>query len=240
MASAGDSISRAFDIDWSHFLSDSPQYSWSTGTDGAVRSEYQRILAANPAISGNDVNDARTGAKMVDLAGQLASAAAQKVQYVTILMGANDLCTSSAATMTPTATFQSQFTQALNSFFASDASAHVTVASIPNIYQLWNTLHSNWAAEATWNSAGICKAMLAWSNSAADRQKVVAQEAADNAVLASVCAQYTNCRWDGYAVYNVQFPAADVSTVDYFHPNKTGQNALAATAWAAGYWPNTP
>jgi lysophospholipase L1-like esterase len=204
-----------------------------------VRSEYQRILAANPAISGNEYNDARTGAKMVDLAGQLAAAAAQRVQYVTILMGANDLCTSSAATMTPTATFQSQFAEALSTFFAADPGAQVMVDSIPNIYQLWNTLHSNWAAEATWNSAGICKAMLSWSNSEADRQKVVAQEAADNVVLASVCGQYTNCRWDGYAVYRVQFPATDVSTVDYFHPDKTGQNALAATAWAAGYWPTT-
>jgi lysophospholipase L1-like esterase len=240
MASAGDSITRAFDIDWSHFLSDSPQYSWSTGSDGAVRSEYQRILTAKPAIRGNAYNDAQTGAKMVDLAGQLTAAASQKVQYLTILMGANDLCTSSAATMTPTATFQAQFEKALSTFLVSDPTARVMVVSIPNIYQLWNTLHGNWAAEATWNSVGICQSMLSWSNSEADRQQVVAQEAADNAVLASVCAKYSTCRWDGYAAYHVQFSAGDVSTVDYFHPNKNGQNTLAATAWASGYWPATP
>jgi lysophospholipase L1-like esterase len=197
-------------------------------------------MAANPAIRGYADNDAQTGAKMVDLAGQLTTAAAQKVQYLTILMGANDVCTSSAATMTPTATFRAQFDQALHTFLASDAQARVLVVSIPNIYQLWNTLHTSWAAQATWNSVGICKSMLSWSNSEADRQQVVAQEAADNAALASVCSKYANCRWDGYAVYNVQFSAAEMSTVDYFHPNKTGQNALAATAWARGYWPATP
>ncbi len=239
MASTGDSITRAFDIDLLHVLQDSPQYSWSTGYNSKVNSEYRRILAANAGVSGHEYNDAKTGAKMAALDGQLKTAAGQNVDYVTVLMGANDVCTSSSSTMTPTATFQSQFQQAMADFTAADPHAHIFVSSIPNIYQLWSVLHTNFAAESAWTLYGICQSMLSLSNTSTNRQKVAAQEQADNQVLANVCAAYAQCRWDRYATYNFKFPASDVSTVDYFHPNLAGQNALAATAWSAGYWPST-
>jgi lysophospholipase L1-like esterase len=236
MASTGDSITRAFDIDWSHLLSDSPQYSWSTGYSSSVTSQYERILAHNHAISGHEFNDAKTGAKMVDLDGQVTAAASQGVQYLTILMGANDLCTSTAATMTPTDTFTAQFGQALHDFFAADPSAHVYVSSLPNLYQLWSLLHTNSSATGTWSLFGICQSMLSIWNTDAQRQLVVAQENADNLALLNTCAQYPNCRWDGYAGFNHQFPASDISTVDYFHPNLQGQNAIAGVTWKASYW----
>jgi lysophospholipase L1-like esterase len=236
MASTGDSITRAFDISWLHLLSDSPQYSWSTGTSTSVNSEYERILALNPAISGHVYNDAKTGAKMADLDGQAKTAASQGVQYLTVLMGANDLCTSTIAGMTPTATFQSEFSTALSDFFAADPSAHVYVSSLPDIYNLWSVLHTNSAAASAWKTFGICQSMLSTSDTSAQRQQVVTQEAADNSALQAVCATYANCLWDNYAGYNFKFPASDISTVDYFHPNLQGQNDVASVAWKAGYW----
>ena len=236
MASTGDSITRAYDINWLHLLSDSPQYSWSTGYSSSVSSQYERILALNPAINGHEFNDAKTGAKMADLDGQVKTAASQQVQYLTVFMGANDLCTSSAATMTPTATFTAQFEQALHDFFAADPSAHVYVSSLPNIYQLWSVLHNNSSARSTWSLFGICQSMLNNSNTEAQRQLVVAQEAADNQALLNTCAQYANCRWDNLAGFNFVFPAGDISTVDYFHPNIQGQNDVARITWKASYW----
>ena len=118
IASAGDSITRAFDMSFWPWcvLTDCPAYSWSTGTSSSVNSEYRRILARNPAISGHTYNDAKTGANMSALDSQLQSAATQGVQYVTVLMGANDICTSSIASMTPTGTFQSEFQTAISDF----------------------------------------------------------------------------------------------------------------------------
>lgn len=240
MASTGDSITRAFDSTSNGcFLSDCPGYSWSTGTSSSVNSQYQHILAANPGISGNEHNDAVTGAKMNALNGELAVAAGQGVDYATVLMGANDVCTSSPSTMTSTATLQSEFSNALQNFFAADPNAHVFVSSIPNIYQLWSLLHNNFAAESTWNYFGICQSMLSQSNTEADRQKVVAQEQADNIALANACAQFANCRWDNLTTYNYVFSTSDVSTVDYFHPSISGQNNLATETWSASYWPTT-
>jgi lysophospholipase L1-like esterase len=240
MASTGDSITRGFDATFSGcFISDCPQDSWSTGTSSAVTSQYQRVLAANPGISGHAYNDAKTGAKMNALDGQLATAAGQGVQYATVLMGANDVCTSSIATMTPTATLQSEFQAALTDFFTADPSASVFVSSIPNVYQLWQLLHTNSAAQSTWSLFGICQSMLARSNTDAQRQQVLNQEQADNAAEQAVCAAFAGCRWDNLATFNYAFTTKDVSTVDYFHPSLAGQNSLASVTWGAAYWPAT-
>jgi lysophospholipase L1-like esterase len=237
MASTGDSITRSYDATSSGcFLSDCPQYSWSTGTS-TVNSHYQRLLAANPQISGHVYNDAKTGAKMAALDAQVTTAAGQGVQYLTVMMGANDVCTSSRSTMTPTATLQSQFQTALTDFFAADPNAHAFISSIPNVYQLWSVLHTNSTARNAWSSFKICQSMLASTNTEADRQAVLSQEQSDNAALANVCAQFVNCKWDNLATFNYQFAASDVSTIDYFHPSVAGQSHLAATTWGASFWP---
>jgi lysophospholipase L1-like esterase len=237
MAAAGDSITRAFDAtSCPSPYSDCPAYSWSTGTKASVNSQYLRILALNPKIKRHAFNDAKTGAQMSALDGQLATAASQHVQYVTVLMGANDVCTSSISTMTPTATFQAEVQKALADFFTADPRARLYMSSLPNIFQLWSVLHNNPNAQAAWAFFHICQSMLAASNTDAQRQQVVDQEVADNQALASACAAYTHCRWDGYAGYNYAFSASDISTLDYFHPNVTGQQVIAGITWKASYW----
>ena len=239
MASAGDSITRAFDVDRQHALQEVPAESWSTGSDPAVRSHYDRLVAAHPALAGRVFNLARSGAPMAELDGQLEAAAAQRVEYVTVLMGANDLCAPTVAAMTPTATFETELARALSDFFAADPGGRVFVASIPDLYQLWDMLRTNPVAQVVWSVGHLCQSMLGISATAADRQQVVAREQADNAVLASVCHRYRRCRYDGGAVYRTRIRAADVSTIDYFHPSLSGQQTLAQVTWAAGFWPST-
>lgn len=240
IAAIGDSISQAYDVCCSY--GNHPANSWTTGyssTDG-VSSHYERILAANSGISGHYFDDAVSGAKMTDAAGQASSAVSQAAQYVTILMGANDVCTSSISTMTPTATFQSQFQSAMSTLESGlPSGAHIFVSSIPNIYQLWQVLHTNGSARFVWAAAQICQSMLNSNNTEAQRQQVLSQEEADNTVLQQVCQQYANCLWDNLATFNTAFAASEVSTLDYFHPNLSGQAALAGTTWGASYWPTT-
>src|ERR671912_2046854 len=135
MAAIGDSITRAADVCCSY--GDHPGQSWSTGYtsyDG-IASHYERIRQLNSAITGHAYNDAVTGAKMSAAPGQAAQAVGQGARYVTILLGANDLCTSSPATMTSTTTFRAYFSQAVATLLASGQDRYVSVSSIPNIYQ---------------------------------------------------------------------------------------------------------
>ncbi|HEY5629376.1 MAG TPA: SGNH/GDSL hydrolase family protein, partial [Candidatus Limnocylindrales bacterium] len=94
IASTGDSITRGYNTGTFPY-SDNPSASWSTGTNSTVVSHYTRLLALNSAIAGHVYNDAKSGAKMADLNGQMTTVVGQKPDYVTVLMGANDVCTSS-------------------------------------------------------------------------------------------------------------------------------------------------
>jgi len=239
IASTGDSITRAYNTGFFPFT-DNASASWSTGTNSTVVSHYTRLLALNPAISGHASNDAKTGAKMADLAGQMTTAVGQKPGYVTVLMGANDVCTSSEATMTSVDAFRTQFTAAMSTITTGDRSALVSVSSIPNVYNLWSILKGSSSARNTWSLFSICQSMLKSPTSTlqadVDRRARVLQREVDfNTVLAQVCAQYAQCRFDGNGVFNTTFVTSDVNTRDYFHPTVAGQKKLAAASWSAGF-----
>jgi lysophospholipase L1-like esterase len=237
MAAIGDSITRATDV--CCWYGDHPAQSWSTGggiLDG-IRSHYERIRAVQPAISGRNYNDARAGAKMRDAPGQAQVAVGQGARYVTILMGANDVCTGSIATMTSVADFRAQFTATMNVLAQGlPAGSTVFVSSIPNVYQLWALFRNDPAAQLVWAIAGICQSMLSPANTEQDRQTVLAREQAFNQVLAEVCSQHAMCRFDGGTVFNYRFTAGQVSKLDYFHPSLSGQAALASITWSSSWW----
>jgi lysophospholipase L1-like esterase len=239
MASTGDSITRAFNTGAFPYI-DAPANSWSTGSNASVNSHYRRLLALNPAISGRAYNFAVSGADMADLNGQAQRAVAQQVEYVTVLMGANDVCASSEAAMTPVATFRAQFQAAMQTLTTGLPGARVYVLSVPDVYRLWEVYRTSVTAWLVWSGAGICQSLLAnpWSYSSADvarRARVRQRNSEYNVQLAEVCALYITCRFDGNAVFNTAFARSDVTTRDYFHPSLAGQTKLAAVSWAAGY-----
>ena len=235
MAAIGDSITQAVDV--CCFYGNWPGHSWSTGNaplDG-IASHYERIRARNPDIRGHRWNNAVSGARMADAPGQARRTVDQGAEYVTILMGANDLC-GWDGTLTPTATFRDQFEDTLAILRDGLPASHVFVASIPNLHQLWSVLRTNPVAQVVWQAAGICPSMLNFFNSAADRQAVIDRERELNRALAEVCATWSNCRFDNYLVYNYDFTADLVSRLDWFHPSLAGQATLAALTWRASWW----
>ena len=240
IAATGDSITRAYNTGFIPYT-DNPSASWSTGTNSAVDSQYLRLLAVHPAILGRNFNDAKSGARMTDLAGQMQVAASQRAAYVTVEMGGNDVCTSSESTMTSVASFRAQFSAAMNTITAASRKALVSVSSIPNVYGLWSIFKDNGTARFVWSLFGVCQSMLANADSTAQadvdrRARVLQREKDFNDVLESVCALYAQCRYDKGAVFNTVFTTADVTSRDYFHPSTAGQAKLAAVSWAAGYW----
>lgn len=239
MASMGDSITRGFNA--CGWYVDCTSRSFSTGSTASVNSHYRRILAVNPAINGRNYNDAKSGAKVADMPGQANTAVGQGVQYVTILIGANDACTGTEAAMTSVASFRSSIDSALATLKSGLPNAKVAVISVPDIKRLWQIGKDSSSARSAWSAFGICKSMLANPTSTAqadvDRRDRVRQRVVDfNTQLAQACAAYgSNCDFDDNAVFNYPFVLSQVSTWDYFHPNSTGQQVLASVTYAAGF-----
>ncbi|MEO3780519.1 GDSL-type esterase/lipase family protein [Micromonospora sp. B11E3] len=239
MASIGDSITRGFNA--CGWYADCTSRSFSTGDDSTVNSHYLRIRAVNPAIGGNNHNDARSGAKSADMYGQAGTAVSQGVGYVTMLIGANDACTSSESTMTPVSTYRANVDAALNRLRAGLPDARVLVISVPDIQRLWSVGKDSSSARSAWSLFGICQSMLANPTSTAqvdvDRRARVRQRVVDyNTQLAQACAAYgPNCDFDDNAVFGYPFTLGQLSTWDYFHPNTAGQQVLASVSYAAGF-----
>jgi hypothetical protein len=116
----------------------------------------------------------------------------------------------------------------------------VYFVSIPDVYHLWEILHTNLGAVLTWTFGGICQSLLArpTSTSSADtarRLRVRQRSIDDNAAIAGVCAEFIHCRFDGGAAFALRFTTSDVSTRDYFHPSVAGQAKAASVTWTAGF-----
>ena len=240
MAAVGYSITQAAST--VSLGADAPQNSWSTGTSASVNSHYLRLLALNPAIGNQNRNLSVSGAKMVNLVGQMTQAAALRPDYLTVLIGGNDVCTSTEGSMTEVGVFRDQFLAAMAALRAGSPTTQVYVVSIPRVMGLYELFKDDGWARFIWAIGGVCQSLLAAPTSTAqadvDRRARVAQRNVDfNAVLAEVCALPTSqpCRTDGGAVYNTAFAASDVSR-DYFHPSAAGQAKLASVSWSAGYW----
>jgi lysophospholipase L1-like esterase len=239
MASMGDSISRGFNA--CGWYVDCPSRSFSTGDDSGINSHYLRISARNGAIGGHNYNDARSGAKAADMPGQADAAVAQRVQYVTMLIGANDACTGSESTMTSLGAFRASVNAALGKLKAGLPSAKVLLVSVPDVKRLWAVGKDNASARSTWALFHICQSLLANPTSTAPddaaRRDRVRQRVVDfNTQLAQACTAYgPNCAFDRNAAFNYPFALSQVSTWDYFHPNATGQAVLAQISYAAGF-----
>jgi lysophospholipase L1-like esterase len=247
----GDSITRGYDSQGTGCgtLADCPANSWATGTNVGVNSYYTRLKALNPSVllaqpvktSTTGGNDAVTGAKMGDLAGQAKNAvnAPNTPDQVMILMGANDVCTSTEASMTSVASFRASYKSGLETLSKGIPNARIDVSSIPNIFNLWSVLHTSGSAQLVWGLAKICQSMLAkpTSEAAADKErraKVQIRNEEFNTVLSEVCAEFIHCQYDKGAAFAIKFAAGNVGTVDYFHPNTSGQAIAAESAWKNG------
>ncbi|MEV6377528.1 GDSL-type esterase/lipase family protein [Micromonospora musae] len=239
MASLGDSITRGFNA--CGWYVDCTSRSFSTGDNSAVNSHYLRVRAVDPAINGHNHNDARTGAKSADMYGQAGTAVGQGVDYVTMLIGANDACTGSESSMTPVSTFRANIDSALNRLRGGLPDARVFVISIPDVHRLWSVGKDSGSARTAWSLFGICQSLLANPTSTAqpdvDRRNRVRQRVVDyNTQLAQACAAYgPNCDFDGNAVFGYPFTLNQLSGWDYFHPNATGQQVLATISYPAGF-----
>lgn len=239
MAAVGDSITQAASTGAGLGV-DAPQNSWSTGTSSSVFSHLLRLRQINPSVAA--FNESVSGAKVANLNDQMLDVVGLNPDpgYLTVLIGGNDLCTSTVGGMTLTGAFYAAFSQAMSTVMSGSPATYVYVVSIPNVRQLWERFKNNFWARIIWSSAGICQSLLAnpGSTQTADvqrRQQVYDRNVAYNAILADVCDDYpTRCRFDDNAVFKTALQSSDVSG-DYFHPSVSGQARLAATSWAAGY-----
>lgn len=238
MAALGDSITRALSA--CERLGDCSRSSWSTGAAPELRSHRQRVAEARgDAVEAHNV--AMNGGRVADLRVQVRKAVAAEVEYVTVLIGANDACAATADAMTSLDRFDAEFTRALDALVAGLPRARILVVSIPDLARLWQVGRDDAGVRGRWEALGICPSMLEEPTSdreqARDRRALVRDRVVGyNRAMAAACQRHATCRWDDNAVFDYDFSLEMVSARDYWHPSQLGQRTLAEITWKAGYW----
>ncbi|MFJ7072995.1 SGNH/GDSL hydrolase family protein [Streptomyces sp. NPDC098781] len=232
VAAVGDSITRGFDA--CGVLSDCPEVSWATGSSPKVDSLAVRLLGKAKAAE-RSWNYAVTGARMADVAGQMAQAVTREPELVAVMAGANDACRASTGAMTSVADFRTQFADAMSTLRDALPKTQVYVASVPSLMRLWEQGRTNPLGKQVWK-LGICPSMLGDADSlsaaATERRETVQKRVeAYNQVLEEVCAKDRRCRFDDGAVYAFRFDGQQLSQWDWFHPSVNGQARLAEIAY---------
>jgi len=238
MAALGDSITTGFGACLA--LSACQRNSWATGYGSRVNSHYRRIESDNSAIRGHAVNLAVARARAADLTSQAQAAVRQKVAYVTVLIGGNDICRGGVSDMTSTEDFRAALDRAFGTLRKGLPKARVLVVSLPDLYRLWEIGHTNTRVVRLW-SVGVCPALLANPTSTVDadaRRRASVRDRVDayNRALAAACRAYgPRCRYDGGAAHRIRFTLDMLNAFDYFHPDTDGQNALAAATYPGSF-----
>jgi len=235
----GAATAAGYGADPAHPYSISPQNSWGTGTNPAVRSVYSRLLELNPGIKGHAVNLAHetdAGTELDELAGQVKQALTltPKPQLVLVnVIERNLKC--DGTTETDFAGYGAKYGAALDALTQGLPNARIVVVSQWGSSASYVKYLESLPVGARLKHAGKGPCQLVQSPTgqvSAERtdyaNKIVAGE---QAKLRSACRQHPQCRYDGGAAQRVTVTPADVSLVQ-FSPSSQGQAKLAAAEWA--------
>lgn len=234
MSALGDSLTRGWGAGGS--AADFVSASWSTGTDATVASHFQRLASLQPGLTASNV--AVSGSKMAATSSQADAAVAAGATYVTLLSGTNDVCTSSVALMTSVSSFTTQARTALTKLAAVPGTS-ILLASIPDWYALWSDHNANPTAASAWAMRNVCPTIFGSETTDVDRAAARQRITDFNSALATVCAEFTQCTYDGGATHGLRFLTGDLA-FDFFHLSVAGQARLAEATWNVGPFTQPP
>ena len=229
--SLGDSITSAFNT---RFLGSTAnkRYSWSTGSSSKINSHYTRLKnVLSRKIKA--LNLARNGAHTVDIVDQYKRVADRRIDYLTILVGANDLCEWSSDHAEDLLRLSIDLRYVVSRAIASNKKIKIVMPSVPDMYHLYREGKNR--CQFKWDFFAACPRLLSSASNELRRQRFVEQLNDINNLLGRIAADYpANIKYID-KVYDFKFSKEHVSSIDCFHPSIRGQSELAKITWLHGW-----
>jgi len=223
----GDSITRAMNA---RRLFDQPRMSWSTGDDGGrmVESHYWRLRDSLGAVE--NYNASKSGAVARDLRDQIESLLPHAPDYVTLLVGANDVCDWPADHGARLAEFQAEIERAVTRLVEAAPEIRIVLSPVPDMYRMYEVGKTKDCTKK-WNTFSICPPLLGSERTKAERQAFVQRLEDANRALRTVSSAFRDHVLYLEELEKYPFQAEHVSDIDCFHPSIDGQQLLADITW---------
>lgn len=233
MGAIGDSVTSAVNsTDWGSQL----QSSWSTGYDaeGVVDSHYLKLTRKFDTDIGSK-NVARGGATATSLQEQVSELIPFNPDYVTMMIGGNDVCTWSRDYDRQLFAFEARVNAAVTRLIEHNDDIKILLVPIPNLISLWR-LGRERNCQWLWDISGFCSDLL--SDDRSDRDRLAFEQRLElaNAALMSVADSHPDhIRFDP-SIGAREFEWEHVSPRDCFHPSGPGQSMISDLTWDSGWF----
>lgn len=229
-------------------------YSWSTGQSKkwiipthALRIEAlkgEKVKAINVAISGQKVDEV-LNQQLSNLRMKSMKDLKRKFpEYVTLLIGANDICAKSANEMTSVSAYHAKIESITAQILEESPDTKILISGLPNITKLQDVARNEKTFGKTcgqmWAENDFCSTLMTITEPL--ERDAISQRVRDfNMAIQDVVDNAKEVHGDrvrmASKVYDTDFNANDLSP-DCFHPNEIGQGKLAAMSFASTWWSN--
>lgn len=217
-AALGDSGTTAFNAQksWNNI-----ENSWATGTK--IKSHFVMLKEKLTGKRIRVINMAVPGVAVDDIIRQAEQASSIPLDYVTILIGANDFCGGNA----DPDSYGAKVLVAVNKIKEVSPKAKILLSSIPDMIQVRKvaaTMQCNFLWKRAMQHCDV-----------SDESKFYASWNAMNAKLKEIAATNENVKYSE-ALSKAIIDRDALSNIDCFHPSLAAQGKIAAMTWDEGFF----
>ncbi len=227
MGALGDSISTAFN---SYHLLSQRSGSWSTGDQkqGDFESHKMKIekliqkpvKAYNVAIPGMRSKNLRKQVKRL-------LKAAPSPDYVTILMGANDVCSWKNDYQEDLKKYKDNVQFAVEQIVHANPKAKILLVPVPKLKRLWDLGKNKKKCLKVWNVIPLCDPLFGKKLTEKQRETFEDRVVDVNLKLKEISAQFPENAFFYEVIQDLDFDEEHISEIDCFHPSPLGQKLLS-------------
>ncbi len=231
-----------------------PKLSWATGSSRLIRSmpsHYNRLASMvphkihsyNASLSGAESQDVLDD-QLEEMRGWSRRSVGQDFpDYVSLLIGANDLCAKSPDQMVQTVDYYANVEAVVGEILDASPNSKVVISSLPNVVKLREVAKNArdflaLRCEQVWKKVKLCPTLTTLGDPES-REKLQNRLDQYNEALQEIVREQRERHGDRvrYAkhVYQEDFTSRELS-VDCFHPNKEGQARLAESTFRDTWW----
>lgn len=230
--SMGDSVTTAFNTRWPSDFNN-VRYNWSTGVSKRVKShlhQLKKIISQEVKA----LNVAKSRATSDNLTEQLQKIKAPTIDYLTLLIGANDVCDWTEEYAEDLLKFRANVKNVIDTAIDINDTVRILLPAIPNMYRIYD--QGKDTCGRRWDYFKACPSLLSSKRTEAERLAFRDRLVATNDTLQQLATKYEdNVKYVG-EVFDFKFSLAHLSRYDCFHPSIKGQNELARITWENGWY----